>query len=274
VSCCQEAERAAERFLQDRNVSLLPINPFKIASDLNILVQAKSSVNKGVSGMLIRNGNDFGIVYATHINNEGFQRFCIGHELGHYLLPGHVDALLGEKQIHESHAGFVSENKYEKEADSFAAGLLMPAFLFQKAQRKAGDGLNAIEFLAKEHMTSLTATAIRYTQFTDSPAAVILSEGQLIKWCSLSGAIKEIPSLDLLKKGDPIPRNTVTHKFDQNNYNILNNYRTDGTMSLQAWFGGEYKIDIIEEVTGLGPYGKTLTIITIEDFDLEPLSEN
>ena len=39
-------------------------------------------------------GNMFGIAYATHIDNVGFQNFSVGHELGHYFLPGHVDAVL------------------------------------------------------------------------------------------------------------------------------------------------------------------------------------
>jgi Zn-dependent peptidase ImmA (M78 family) len=36
--------------------------------------------------MLLRHGNAFGILYATHIPSEGFQRFSIGHELGHYFI--------------------------------------------------------------------------------------------------------------------------------------------------------------------------------------------
>jgi hypothetical protein len=55
-------------------------------------VRAKKTTG-GVSGMLLRNGDDFGILYATHIKSSGFQRFSISHELGHYFLPGHIDAV-------------------------------------------------------------------------------------------------------------------------------------------------------------------------------------
>ena len=83
----------------------------------------KPARDAGVSGMLIRVGNEFAIGYATHIDNEPFQRFSVSHELGHYFLPGHVDAVIGESGIHESRAGFASNDRYEIEADRFAAGL-------------------------------------------------------------------------------------------------------------------------------------------------------
>jgi Zn-dependent peptidase ImmA (M78 family) len=75
----------------------------------------------GVSGMLLRHGNNFGIVYATNIRSQGFQRFSISHELGHYFLPGHVDQILTEG-VHVSRAGFITADPYELEADHFAAG--------------------------------------------------------------------------------------------------------------------------------------------------------
>jgi len=68
----------------------------------------------------MRVGSSFGILYATHLANEGFERFSVAHELGHYFLPGHIDAVLaGGGQVHTSRAGFVSDDKYENEADHF-----------------------------------------------------------------------------------------------------------------------------------------------------------
>jgi Zn-dependent peptidase ImmA (M78 family) len=111
--------------------------------------------------MLLRYGDSFVIAYATHIDNEGFQRFSVAHELGHYLLPGHIDQVLSDgKNIHESHSGFVSNNPYELEADHFAAALLMPNPLFSHAMWQTEAGLNAVVTLAGRCRTSLTATAI------------------------------------------------------------------------------------------------------------------
>jgi len=47
------------------------------------------------------------------------QRFSIAHELGHYCLEGHPDALLSNGR-HYSRAGFVSSDPFEQEADHFS----------------------------------------------------------------------------------------------------------------------------------------------------------
>jgi Zn-dependent peptidase ImmA (M78 family) len=95
-----------------------------IARVVGIDVVAKPASARGVSGMSIR--NDFVIAYATHIESPGFPNFSIAHELGHYFLEGHVDAVIGPDGVHRSHAGFSSDDRYELEAEHFAAALLMP----------------------------------------------------------------------------------------------------------------------------------------------------
>ena len=127
--------------------------------------------------MLLRHGNAFGILYATHIPSEGFQRFSVGHELGHYFLEGHIDHVLPKDGVHTSHAGFVSADPYELEADQFAAGLLMPSS--RSSARSVGrmPGLAVVESLAGLCKTSLTATAIRYAELTDAAVAIVISTG-------------------------------------------------------------------------------------------------
>ena len=139
----------AQKVLRDRNIDTLPVDPIAIASIEGIMVQAKSPDAAGVSGMLLRYGEEYGIAYATHIESEGFRRFCIAHELGHYFLPGHIDYVLPPGQsVHNSTAGFVGKDEFELEADHFAARLLMPEPLFEHAMGRAGTGLDAVEILA------------------------------------------------------------------------------------------------------------------------------
>lgn len=266
------ATQKAEAFLREHNIIELPIDPFAIAKDLGIMVQAKTA-SEGVSGMLIRHGDQFAIAYATHITSEGFQRFSVSHELGHYSLSGHPDSVFDSQGIHESRAGFVSDNKFEREADYFAAGLLMPVFLFKEEMKTAGEGLDAIEKLADKCKTSLPATAIRYTQLTDNPVAAIQSIGDKIEWCSMSDALREIRGLDWIKKGTPLPRNTATYVFNKDASNIALAQRVDTMGNLQEWFNGTFDIEIVEEIKGLGQYGCTLTILTIDELDVENLLE-
>jgi len=123
-----------EDVIRARGISAFPVEPTDIARELDIEVVAKPA-GEGVSGMLLRVGNSYGIVYAPRIDNPGFERFSIAHELGHYFLPGHIDAVLGDSDVHVSHAGFGSSDRYELEADHFAAALLMPRQMFSAARR-------------------------------------------------------------------------------------------------------------------------------------------
>ena len=209
----------------------------------------------------MRLGEDYGIAYATHIDNPGFQRFSIAHELGHYYLPGHIDAVLGDRDIHESRAGFTSGDRYELEADHFAAGLLMPSGLFSGALRRAGEGLGAIEHLAGLCQTSLTATAIRFTQCSRDPVAMVVSTGGHIDYCFMSDALREVSGIDWIRKRQAVPQGTATFAFNRDANKVRRGARRRGTSNLQEWFGGRRSIELTEDVVGLGSYGKTLTVL-------------
>lgn len=256
------ATQAAEQIIKGMEIDTLPIDPKAIARGRHIEVVAKPMEDKGVSGMLVRYGNEFAIAYATHHENEGFENFSVGHELGHYFLPGHVDAVIaGESGAHASHAGYLSSDRYEIEADRFAAGFLMPRHLFFPALEKAGAGLAAIETLASLCKTSLHATAIRYAQCSRDPVAIVVSRNSIIEHCFMSEALKNVDGIDWIKKREGLPRNSATFAFNQVPSNVLQGIRVEETSNLQHWFGGRRSIEISEDVVGLGRYGKTLTVL-------------
>ena len=256
------ASLAAEQIVKGLGIDKLPVNPKDIARGRGIEVVAKPMENEGVSGMLVRYGEEFAIAYATHHENEGFENFSVAHELGHYFLPGHVDAVIeGDNGSHASRAGYSSGDKYEAEADRFAAGFLMPRHLFFPAIEKAGSGLVAIEKLASLCKTSLHATAIRYTQCTRDPLAIVISRGGIIDHCFMSEALKNIDGIDWLRKREGVPHNTATFAFNKVTTNVLHGVRIEETSNLQHWFGGSRCIEISEDIVGLGRYGRTLTIL-------------
>lgn len=256
------ASLAAEQIIKGLGITTLPIDPIAIARGRGIEVEAKPTSSAGVSGMLVRVGNEFAIVYGTHLQNEGFQNYSVGHELGHYFLPGHVDAVIkGDSGFHESRAGFTSKDRYEMEADRFAAGFLMPRHLFFPALERAGKGVAAVESLATLCKTSLHATAIRYAQCTRDMVAVIVSVGNQIDHCFMSDSLKQVSDIEWLKKRGAVPRGTPTHGFNQDASNVQRGVRIEETSKLQQWFGGSRHIEISEDVIGLGRYGKTLSVL-------------
>ena len=268
------ASLAASRVIRERGVLTLPVDPIAIARSVGIKVVAKPASAQGVSGMLIRHGNNFAIAYATHIDSPGFQNFSVAHELGHYFLEGHVDAVIGADGVHQSHAGFSSDDRYELEADHFAAALLMPDVLFGAAVSRAGEGLAAVESLSALCVTSLTATAIRYSQCAEEAMAGVVSKGQRINYCFMSKALLEIAGPNRIGKGEALPPGSPTEIFNRDAARIGRADRTTGESDLQDWIGGRHSVALTEEVVGLGGYGRTLTVLTAQGAaDLEELQE-
>lgn len=169
---------------------------------------------------------------------------------------------MDEHGQHISRAGFQSADPYELEADYFAASLLMPSRLFTAAQERAGEGLEAIERLARDCVTSLEATAIRYAQTNREPVAVVRSQGQTVDYAFMSDPLKDFPDLDWIRKGTPLPAQSVTSAFNSDKSNVVCAERAEGISTLQDWFNGPYLQEVVEEVVGLGSYGKTLTVLT------------
>lgn len=256
----RQARLCGEGKAAEFGFTALSVDPFEIASKVGITVQAKPHSAIGVSGMLLKHGNNFGILYATHIESEGFQRFSVGHELGHYFLPGHMDAVL-KNNIHESRAGFASHDQYEMEADQFSVGLLMPRKLFAPAICRAGEGLAAIEHLAGLCKTSLTSTAIRFAQCSSERIAVVVSIGNNVDYCFMSDALKDIDGIDWIRKREVISRDTPTFAFNQSTGQVRQVARVQATSNMQDWFGGRRSLEINEDIIGLGSYGKTLTVL-------------
>lgn len=268
-----------EQIARDSKIDCLAVDPMAIAINRGILVQQKPATSAGVSGMLLRVGNEYAIAYATHIENEGFQRFSVGHELGHYFLPGHMDAVFRDGDVHESHAGFGSDDKYELEADHFAAGLLMPRYLFDPAIARAGSGIRAIEHLSSRCKTSLLSTAIRYVECSESPMAIAVSTGDRIDYCLMSDALRDFEDIEWPRKREPLPRESATRAFNADPSKVRGAERVESTVSFQTWFGGMRKeVEIDEDVIGLGSYGKTLTMLygipNLDEDDNESLIES
>lgn len=261
----QLAAHEAELLIKELGIDSLPVDPAAIAESLGILVQPKSA-SGGVSGMLVRLGNDFAIGYATHIDSEGFKRFSIAHEIGHYRIPGHIDAVLAHGDVHESRAGFVADDPYEREADHFAASLLMPDGLFSRELRRLGDGLEAVEAMAGRCVTSLTAAANRYVQKASVPVAMVVSTGPRIEYCFMSKALQDFDGLEWPRKAQPLPGGTKTDLFNADPENVRLARRARGDTELREWFGGRRSIPGTEEVVGLGGYGRTLTILSSDVF--------
>ncbi len=269
------AAREANVLLTELGINALPVMPLQIAKELDIETKPlPQQAQPGVSGMLLRSNNIFGILYSTSIDSVGFQNFSIGHEIGHFRLPGHPEAVLVDG-VHASYAGgFGTKDLYEFEADHFSANLLMPSDLFDKALGGTGDGLDAVAALSEQCETSMTATAIRLTQRTANAIAIVVSQGDRVDYCFMSDALREHDAIEWISKGALLPPDSATLKLNGYASKVKSNERVGKESVMQNWFGDTLEGDVYEEAMGLGDYGKTLTVLTVDHLpDAEELQE-
>ena len=272
-----QSELRAGEVIQQHNISALPVDPFSIAKNESILCREFEAIAPGISGCLMKVGDKFGIFYSDRFPSDGFRRFTVAHELGHYFLEGHIAYLFSQgNERHESESGFISDDRYEREADAFAAALLMPEELFKGVCARVKPGLRAVEALAQQCGTSLTATAIRYAILSDDPITVICSKDNRVQFALMSATLKERRGLNWIKKNSGIPDGTATATFNKDPKNVTQARRVTSRSTMDAWFDCGGSLEVVEEVVGLGSYGRTLTVLwgeSLRDPDEEEESE-
>ncbi|SNZ01188.1 ImmA/IrrE family metallo-endopeptidase [Flagellimonas pacifica] len=138
-------------------------------------------------------------------------RYTFGHELGHYFLDGHRNALVsGETPAHSSFTNFRSEIYTEWEADYFSACLLMPENRFKKDCIGRKFSFNLLDGLSKKYQTSLTSTCIRFAEIGNHPLMIVYCENNKIKWYWYS---EDFPYVHLLHGKFKIPNDTTIGEY-------------------------------------------------------------
>ena len=83
--------------------------------------------SEGFEGALLTNPTKSdGAIFCSSRSPRPRQRFTIGHELGHWFLPGHPEEILKGGGAQRSRAKCTQNTSIELEADHFASGLLLP----------------------------------------------------------------------------------------------------------------------------------------------------
>lgn len=129
---------------------------------------------EGFEGALMRNRDDhamWGIMYNEGARPER-QRFTIAHELGHLILHRHR-----QNQFHCStedvHLGLDAAKIMEREADEFAANLLMPGDQVRVILDRPDINFHHLSEAASEFGVSLEAMCLRFVKYTSRRVILI-----------------------------------------------------------------------------------------------------
>jgi hypothetical protein len=181
-------------------------NLFRMAPRLGLEIREVNA--DGFDGALIRARKvPLGaIVIRNSIREAGRKNFTLAHEIGHFLLPGHDQAQLVCTKSDIGNWGDGSK-EIEREADEFAAELLMPAVLVQRIIASSAPSLELIQRIAHRFHSSLSAAAWRYCDLAKEPCAVVWSKDGRIDWSKRS---ETFPFSH--RKGNPLPEGTFAQR--------------------------------------------------------------
>jgi Zn-dependent peptidase ImmA (M78 family) len=246
----------------DHHGLILPIEPKKVAESLNITVLPFTPESSDISGFLMQSGNSFGIGYSATIKSAGFQNFTIAHELGHYFIPDHAEALLGSGN-HISRSGYISDNKFEREADIFASEFLMPWKLIDPFVNRGPKGLSVVCQICESCQSSLLASAIRYSEVTKECIVVIVSHQGVVEFMTASEPFRS-SNLEWLKRGDNLPNDVPSSRLGRDLNWVQSGEIAEEGSFLDQWFPRAHHLEVEEDVIGLGSYGRVLTILFMD----------
>lgn len=146
--------------------------------------------------------------------NRGRERFSIAHELGHWLVHRGQSF---QCRVDDPDLNLASNLPKEKQADEFAAHLLLPGPLFnQLVKGPAKTGFKELGEIAQSFETSLLATALRLVKVDTLPVVLACYDRKGLRWQVaaphvprrwwLKGSLDEDSfAFDLLTQGTPCP---------------------------------------------------------------------
>ena len=148
-----------------------------MAFDLGLLVIHAPLM--GADARLLRRGSRGIIRVNSGIDLEGQCRFCVAHEIGHFLLHER-EKPLADCTTGDLLSGY-RDTGLEPQANAFAAELLLPEDAFRELAPKAPE-LTALDKLWQEFRVTLTAGVYRYVELGIAVCAMVLSRQGKVQW--------------------------------------------------------------------------------------------
>ena len=192
-------------------------------------------------------------------------RFTQGHELGHYFIDEHRNALLAGAPPHYSIADQPdAERIVEQEADLFASHLLMPASRFSAVFAKQPGGLEGVRGIVKEFKVSCASAAIRFVEQSTQPLALAYWRNGKPPWTEVNLAFRNMGFFHLMNRSDLLPPDCATSLAIADNPSVYCDPKASVSLA-SFWFNGIHsgsQLDILiqEEALRLGRFG-VLTIL-------------
>lgn len=193
--------------------------------------------------------------------SDGRRSFTVGHEFAHYLL---------HRQLIEQDGGFdggiyCDENSVdrrggagiEQEADAFTAALLMPLHDFRRQQpAKARVDFDTLSRLAKRYGVSLTAAILRWLEYTETRAIMVVSNEGFAYWAKPSGPA--------LKSGLFIKTKNTVYELPSQAFAARRDYSDSALIGITQQAGAWFTEPVHEMCFRSDRYDQEITVLQFE----------
>lgn len=258
--------RLAEHASTFHGTNRFPIDVTMIAKDAaNIfgwndpITQIKAASIAGFEGALFPDDSRkrWILLYNNSISSHGRIRFTQAHELGHYILHR-----LKRESFQCSDTDMLNWSKddrdIEGQADLFASFLLMPLDDYRKQATGTID-LELLSHCADRYGVSLTAAILKWLQYTDEKAIVVMSNDGFMRWAWSSDAAYEVGAVFATRKNlIPIPESSIAA-----NTSIMHD-RKGTQIPAKIWFGNAESATLVREMKIYAEqYDSILTLLVL-----------
>lgn len=201
---------AGQTFPVDVKLLALEATKHRFADPVGIVTPHGVS---GVDGMLSRRTKkgDWCISYDQDVVMPGRINFTLAHELGHYFC--HRERQIEFRCAQGAALGMLDNNdsaefrSMEKEANTFASYLLMPAVDFRQQIYGQAVTLELLSHAAERYKTSFTATALKWLELTDEAAMLVVARDEFVSWSYTSALASKKGAW--LPAGTPVPESAI-----------------------------------------------------------------
>lgn len=223
------AAHDVDRFPVD--VPSLALETARIFGWTDPITQVQAANIKGFDGALFPGDGrkEWLLLYNETVSSPGRVRFTQAHELGHYILHR-----LLRDSFQCSDADMLNWSQDDKDiegqADLFASYLLMPLDDYRKQVTTAVD-LDVLGHCADRYGVSLTAAILKWLQYTDEKAVLVISNDGFINWAwSSEPAAKAGAFFRTRKSVIPVPDGALAANAE------ITHDRTGTEIPASIWF--------------------------------------
>ena len=204
-------------------------------------------------------------IYCHLGQSPGRRRFTVAHEFGHYVL--HRDMIerdgafeggiyCDEKSVHQG-AG----EGIEREADSFAANLLMPLHDFRRIlPARSRPGFDQLGTLAQRYGVSLTAAVLRWLEYTETRALVIVSNEGFALWSKASS-----PALN---SGAFIRTKNTVYELPTRSAAVLSKFTDETQTGIAQPAGTWFHEPVVEMCIRSSRHDREITLLHLNELEL------